>query len=276
MANEKTEQEVAAQAASGDNDTGVTDDMLNTAAADAVVTETETDEVIEDLETTEETVVEQEIEEEDEEGLPADHGKRSDLGRKLSAIHRRQDDSDKRLDRLLDALETQTALAKEDEPDPLDGLDLEEPVTVGNITQILDARDKKAKQQTENYDTTYFTSLNKLVDRLEEGERDAVIEELKVLPYDPSANPGQDAENNFSKAERSYLRKQLAGPKDKKNPFTGKQSHGALGTVTNQIVVTKDVTLPKLDDNAASYLAFVESEDGADKAKELHKSIGKA
>lgn len=276
MAEEKTEQEVAAQAASGDNDTGITDDdKLTAAAADAVVTQTktETKQVVEDLET--EGDVSRETGELDTEGLPADHAKRSDLGRKLSATHRRQDEFDVKLDRILSVLETQATMAKQAESDPLDDLDLDEPVTLRDIDKRLDARDKKAVQQTEDYNATYFKSLNQLVDGLEEAEKDAVIEELKTLSYDPSANANQDAQNNFLKAERTYLRKRLAGPKDKKNPITGKKEHGALGTVTNQKVVTKEVTLPKLDAAGMSYLAFVEREDGADKAQELHKSIGK-
>ena len=281
MVEEKTGQEVAAEAVPGDNNTGVTDDMLNQAAADAVVTEPETEieEVVEDLQATEEVVVEQEtkeIGEVDEEGLPVDHGKRSDLGRKLSAMHRRQDDSDTRLDKILQALEAQTELAtKKVDPDPLDDLDPNEPMTKAEIDKYLEVRERKATEQTENYNTKYFKSLNQFVDGLEVGERDAVIEELKVLPYEPSTNPTKDAENNFSKAERAYLRKQLAKPKGKVSPITGKNVTTPIGTLTNQTVVTKETVLPKLDEAGMSYLAYVEREDGADKAQELHKSIGK-
>ena len=148
-------------------------------------------------------------------------------------------------------------------------------MTKGEIDRYLDSREKKVTQQTENYNTTYFKSLNQFVGDLGEGEKDAVIEELKVLPYDPSANPTMDAEINFFKAERAYLRKQLAKPKSKVSPITGKHEHSAMGTITNQKVVTKETVLPKLDAAGMSYLAFVESEDGSDKAQELHKSIGK-
>ena len=284
MVDEKTEQEVAAEAASGDNDTGVTDDMLNAAAADAVVAETETEpeEIVEDLQATEDVVVEQETEETetlDEEGLPVDHAKRSDLGRKLSATHRRQDEFDQKLDRILGVLETQaTVLTKaepKDEPNPFEGLDPEDAVTIGDLDKYLAAREKKSAMQLENYNKTYFKSLNKLVDSLEEGERDAVIKELKVLSYDPSTNPTQDADNNFSKAERAMLRKQLAKPREKVSPITGKQEHSPIGTVTNQKVVTKETVLPKLDAAGMSYLAFVEREDGSDTAQALHKSVGK-
>lgn len=272
MAEEETGQEVAAEEAV------VTDDMLNAAAADAVVpeSETETEEIVEELETTEETEVEQETEEVDDEGLPADHGKRSDLGRKVSAMHRRQDDSDARLDRILQALETQTELAtRQIEPDPLDVLDPDAPMTKAEIDKYLEARERKAEQQISHYDKTYLNTFNKLSVDLPKAEAEAIVEEMKVLSYNPSTDPAKDAEVNFLKAERSYLRKQLAKPKGKVSPITGKHEHSAIGTVTSQKVVTKETVLPKLDAAGMSYLAFVESEDGPDKAKELHKSLGR-
>ena len=155
MVDEKTEQDVAAEAAPGDNDTGVTDDMLNAAAADAVVAETETEpeEIVEDLQATEDVVVEQETEETetlDEEGLPVDHAKRSDLGRKLSATHRRQDEFDQKLDRILGVLETQATVLTKAEPDPIDELDLDEPLTLRELDRRLDAREKKSAMHSVN------------------------------------------------------------------------------------------------------------------------------
>jgi len=278
MADEKTEQEVAAEAASGDNDTGVTDDMLNAAAADAVVeqpeTETEQEQEVEDLQTTEE---EAETETLDEEGLPVDHAQRSDLGRKISATHRRQDEFDVKLDRILGVLETQATITNkvEPDPDPLDDLDPDAPMTKAEVERWFEVRERKVKEKSSSYDTEYLNTFKELSTTLTKEETDAVVDEMKVLSYDPSSDPAKDAEINFYKAERAMLRKQLAKPKGKVSPITGDKSHAALGTVTTQKVVTKDVTLPKLDANAASYLAFVEREDGSDKAQELHKSLGK-
>ena len=274
MAEEETEQEIAAPTVKGDNNTGVTDDILNRAAMDAVAeqTETETEQVVEEVQTTKEP----EPEELDDEGLPVDHAKRSDLGRKISAIHRRQDDSDVRLDRTLKALEAQTALAtKRTEPDPIDDLDPNEPMTKGELERWFEARERKVKEQSSSYDREYLNTFNQLSTTLTKEEADAIVDEMKVLTYDPSNNPAKDAEINFYRAERAYLRKQLAKPKGKVSPITGDKTHAALGTVTNQKVVTKDVTLPKLDAHAASYLAFVEQEDGSDKAQLLHKSLVK-
>ena len=269
MVDEITDKDVAAQA-----DQGVTDDMLNAAAADAVMEETEQEEVVETTE--EEIVVSTETEEVDEEGLPVDHKERSDLGRKISAIHRRQDDSDARFDRVMKVLEAQAALTtKRAELDPIDDLDPNEPMTKGEMERWFEVRERKAKEKSTSYDTEYLNTFNELSTTLTKEESDAVVDEMKVLSYNPSNNAAKDAEINFYRAERAYLRKQLAKPKGKVSPITGDKTHAALGTVTSQKVVTKDVTLPKLDANAASYLAFVEREDGSDKAQSLHRSLGK-
>lgn len=259
-------------------------DELTQAAADAVAEQTET--VEETQETEEETVetAEEETQEEvvetqeelDAEGLPVDHQKRSDLGRKISAMHRRQDESDTRLDRILEALEAQTKLATQrNEPDPLDDLDPDEPMTKGEMERWFEARERKAKESSVTYDREYLKTFEQLSTTLTKEEVDMVVDEMKGINYKPSSNPARDAEINFYKAERAYLRKQLAKPKGKENPIKGNGSKTPLGTVTNQKVVEKEVSLPKLDANAASYLAFVEREDGTDKANELHKSMGK-
>ena len=278
MADEVTDKDVAAQAASGDNDTGVTDDMLNAAAADAVATqtETETEEVVEDIVTTEEeVVVAEEIEELDDEGLPVDHGKRSDLGRKVSAIHRRQDDVDARLDRILSVLEARSDTTKITESDTFDGLDADDPIRLSDLDKYLEARESRKQQKALDYDNKYLKTFSKLSAGLDEDEANAIVDEMKALSYKASDDPDRDAEVNFLKAERAYLRKQLAAPKKKVNPITGDKVKAPLGTVTSQKVVTKDTVLPKLDAAGMSYLAFVEREDGSDKAQALHKSIGK-
>jgi hypothetical protein len=281
MAEEETGQEIAAPTVKGDNNTGVTDDMLNRAAMDAVAGQQETE-----PEAQEEEIVEQEQdvsretseeqEELDDEGLPVDHVKRSDLGRKVSAMHRRQDDVDSRLDKILKALEAQTNLATtKDSPDPLDALDPDEPMTKAEIDRYLEARERKAQEQTSYYDKTYLNTFNQLSATLSEAEAEAIVEEMKVMSYNPTKDPEKDAEVNFLKAERAYLRKQLAKPKGKVSPITGDKVKSPIGTVTSQKTVAKDVNLPKLDAAGASYLAFVEREDGIDRANELHRSLGK-
>ena len=154
-------------------------------------------------------------------------------------------------------------------------MDPEDSITVGTLDRLLDAREQQKTQQITDYDKAYLGAYNQLAASVSEAEAAAIVEEMKVLSYDPSNNAAKDAEVNFLKAERAMLRKQLAKPKEKINPVTGKKEHSALGTVTTQKTVTKDAVLPKLDAAGTSYLEFVAREDGADKAQELHKSIGK-
>ena len=205
------------------------------------------------------------------EGLPTDHGERSDLGRKIWAFHRRQDETDNRIDRMLNLFEAQ-AKPKETEME----LDPNETVTFAEMQQFMAKEKEKESQQKTDYDQKYVASISEQASGLEEVEYNAILDEMQNVTYTPSKNPARDAERNFDKAEKIYLRKRLAGKKGEKiNPVMGKEPRSALGGIVNQKVVTKDTTLPKLDAHGQSYLAFVAREDGNEKATDLHKSLSK-
>lgn len=245
-----------------------TDDALNQAAADAVETEetTQTEETTETQETEETQEIIEETEELDAEGLPQDHTQRSGLGRKISAFHRRQDEFDNRIDRLLSVMETQ-GLPEDPELQSEPG----DIVTHADINKILDDREKTKTQNAQNYDKQYVASISTLSSDLSEQEYNEIFAEMQNITYNPSNDPARDAELNFIKAERAFLRKKVAGKKV--NPLKGEKSRSALGVITNQTAVVKDATLPKLDAAGESYLNFVAREDGAESATKLHKSI---
>ena len=272
---EDTKKDVAATV-TDDGSTAVTDAALDQAAADAVATQTDTDNQ-QDLSTdlgVQDTSVQAEVSELDAEGLPVDHAKRSDLGRKVTAFHRRQDEFESRIDRLLDLAErqAQTNPAKIEETI----IDPDEPITYAEMNRMLDKREKAVTQQAEDYNSKYLSSINKIVSNISEQEQEAIFEEMKNITYDPSNNPVKDAETNLLKAERAYLRKKLANPKNEKvNPLEGKEPRSALGTTTTQQTAVRDVTLPKLDAAAQSYLAYVAREDGQDQATNLHRGLAK-
>lgn len=239
------------------------DEALNQAATEAVETETQAEETAETQKTEE---IAEETEESDAEGLPQDHTQRSDLGRKISAFHRRQDEFDDRIDRLLSAMETQRI--------PEDPELQSEPgdiVTHADINKILDDREKTKTQNAQNYDKQYVTSISALSSDLSEQECNEIFAEMQNITYNPSNDPARDAELNFMKAERAFLRKKVAGKKV--NPLKGEKPRSALGGITNQTAVVKDATLPKLDAAGESYLNFVAREDGAESATKLHKSM---
>ncbi|MCK4328787.1 hypothetical protein KAX02_02985 [candidate division WOR-3 bacterium] len=251
-----------------------TDDELNQAAANAVDAEgnqgedqgTVQDDAGEGVQDEGGELGSQGDQELDAEGLPQDHKSRSDLGRKISAFHRRQDEFDDRIDRLLSVMETQGL-----PEDP--GLQSEpgDIVTHADINKILDDREKTKTQNAQNYDKQYVASISALSSELSEQEYNEIFAEMQNITYNPSNDPARDAELNFIKAERAFLRKKVAGKKT--NPLKGEKPRSALGGITNQTTVVKDATLPKLDAAGESYLNFVAREDGAESATKLHKSI---
>ena len=253
------------------SDAAVTDDALSQAAAEAKeeIQEEEQEETQDGLQAETEVTVEKE-EELDEEGLPVDHAKRSDFGRKVSAMHRRQDEFEERIEKLLGLLERSST-----PNEPINEIDPDEPLTYAELNSVLDKREQTLKQQRDNYDKKYTSTVGKLSAEIDDNEYEAIIAEMQNITYVPSSNPSLDAEINYSKAERAYLRKQLAGTVERPNPLKGNSPRAALGSATNQKSVTKQVALPKLDAAGASYLAYVTREDGSEKATKLHQSLGK-
>lgn len=242
---------------------------LDEAAAEAVedqeitqeTEETKTEETTEQVAETTEEVVEEQAEE-----LPQDHKDRSDLGRKLSAYHRRVDEIDNKFERIMGYLETQK---KEEAPEQ--ELEPDEPVTRGEMERILAAREERRKSREQSYNDNYVRTISGLGSDLGQDEYDAVLAEMKDITYDPSENAERDAEMNFLKAERIYLRKKMAKPAEKVNPLKGEKPKEKLGVATTQTSVTKETKQPKLDSYAQSYLDSVRRRDGDEYASKLLK-----
>ena len=240
------------------------DDALDNAAAEVVETEEVTQETEEVVETPEvEQVAETEtVEELDKNGLPTEHKQRSELGRKLSAVHRRIDETDNKFDRIMNYLETAA------KPTP-DELSPDEPVTASDLDQVLEARDAAREDKKKTYNDSYAKAIARMGPELGQDEYDEIIAELTTFTYDPSSDPARDAELNFHKAERMYLRKKIAKPIEKENPLTGKTPSNKPGVANGQKTVVKEAAKPKLDKAGESYLEFVRSEDGDDAANKL-------
>jgi hypothetical protein len=241
-------------------------DNEQTGAAATQETEQNTEEV------TEEQVAEtQSVEEPDTEGLPADHKERSDLGRKVSATHRRLDEYDNRFQRIEGYLEK---LVKPKAPDPAQELNPDEPVTVSEMQAIMDAREKAKEEQKKTYLDSYQRAVSSMGPDLSEGEWEDVLNELKTMHYDPSDDPVRDAKENFLKADNIRLRKKAAQPLEKQNPLQGGKPQGKLGVATNQNAVVKETAQPKLDADAKSYMDYVRRTDGDEAANKLTKDAG--
>lgn len=271
-----------------DNEPSI-DEQLSQAAGDAVESETETpteEQAVTEEEPKPEPETEQQEqpkpEEVDEDGLPKSHQARSDLGRKLAAMHRRQDETAETLSRISQLLE-KVATARVETP-ALDApqIDPDEPVTYKELLKIVESREQQKVQQKTNYDRSYSAVLERsfaeYVDEKGEmnaAEIDGVLDEMRLLKYVPSNDPEKDALSNLRKAERAYLKKQTAQPRQKVNPLKGETPRSPLGTAGAGKPPSKATAAIKLDKDAEAYIKFVSESDGAEKAERLRASMGR-
>jgi len=244
-------------------------DPLDQAALDAVASQEQED--VSDDTVSEETEEPQE-ESVDEDGLPVDQGPRSELGRKVAAIHRRQDEFDSKIDRMLAIIEAQN----KPEPETISDEDDDMPLTRKEIREMMrrerEQETKSAQETQEKYKEGYVGTLARLARDVDEAEYGLILEEMKTMTYDPTNDPEKDAALNFYKAQVAAAKKSVS---KRENPIKGKAPKSELGTVINQKTVDKESALPKLDPAAQSYLSFVTREDGEDKAVALRKSMAK-
>jgi len=272
MANETKKSEAASE--------DVKDDLLSQAAAAAVAgqeTEEEKSEISDEIKEVEEKIEQLEAKE-DSDGLPVDQKERSRLGRTLAALHRRLDEFDQRdaersdqLDRLIEQLQTREKPDEDDEDDDV-------PITKKQAREIarkeaerLDRAGKEAEQKlSKQYSKDYGMKWAELAKDLPDEDYAAIMKEAENMKYDPSDNGTFDAAMNFKECQIRYLKNQF-----KTNPLDGNKPQKGIGTVTKQKVPDREIALPKLDAATQSYLDYVNREDGAEKATNLHKSLAK-
>lgn len=246
---------------------------LDQAAAEAVDSQQETEqEEVAQEEQVEETIeqvaeAEEAAEELDEDGLPTDHKKRSDLGRKMSAFHRRMDNVDQTLSRLASILEQQ-----ESGSDQVPATDPDEPLTVAEWQRLSAQEKAKEERDTKKYNDTYRSAVGRLGGDLTDQQWQDIVKEMESLPLDSSGNAELDAERNFYKASNIYYKKQLAKPAEKEVPLKREIAKNT-NVATSQKTVVKEEKMPKLDEYSKSYLDMVSRQDGEEKASKLRKSI---
>lgn len=260
------------------------DEQLSQAAGDAVAPPEETpppEETLPPEETPppDEAAEKQEL---DDDGLPKEHQARSDLGRKLAAMHRRQDETSETLARISQLLE-KVATSRTEAP-ALDApqIDPDEPVTYKELFQIIDRKEQEKIKAKTNYDRSYSAvlerSFSEYVDEKGEmnaAEIDGVLEEMRILKYVPSNDPEKDALANLRKAERAYLKKQTAQPKQKVNPLKGEAPRSPLGTAGAGKPPAKVSAPIKLDSHAEAYLKSISASEGSAYAEKLRASMGR-
>ena len=244
------------------DDQKVTDGDLDEAAAAAV-----SDEPKEDTSDSTQNEPTEPTQDTDDDGLPKDHKVRSDLGRKFTALHRRQDEFDQKIDMILDAI------AKQQEK-PKDPFEDAEAMTRAEAKEyFLKLRDEERQneiKQKEQYNYDYDNTLLDLTSEYSMEEAEELYKELQNLRYNPTGDGSKDAIANLLKAERIYRRKKTAQPNQKKANLKGDTPPD---TITSQKVHVKDAPDVKLSAAGKSYIDFVARMDGPEKAAQLKKSL---
>lgn len=252
------------------------DSLLNEAAADAVSdAEVEVQTEVEEEPTEEEGIVDESetVQEElDDDGLPLDHGARSELGRKVAASHRRMDEFgakidlfDSRLDKLLGVLEKEHSPEEEYDPDM--------PLTYGEYQRLEQQREEQRVRQQETYNNDYISTISDLGKEVDEDTAEMIIAEMREnVRYTPTRDAVEDARRNFLKATQLVLRKKTATPLKKKNPLEGNKGK-VPGTIKGQVVTKTNKPLPKLDAATEDYLAYVTSTRGEEAATKMRKDL---
>jgi hypothetical protein len=252
-----------------------TDDELTAAAADATKeAEVEEQAVEEEAAVEEETAAEEEEQETDDDGLPLDHGARSELGRKVAASHRRMDEFgakieqfDSRLDKLLSVMEKMQPEEEEIELDP------DMPLTYGEYQKLEELRERKRMEQQSGYDQDYMSVVTEMAGDLEPEFAEAVMTEMREnVRYQPSKDGKKDALSNFMKATQLAIKKRTAAPK-RRNPLEDNKDREVPGTLKGQVVTKHNKPLPKLDAKTEDYLKYITATRGEEAAMKMRKSL---
>lgn len=238
---------------------------LNKAAEEALDEEVVGEPVVEEAVTEEvgEEVVEGDVEVEgetevddglDDEGLPIDHKKRSDLGRKVSVALNKTDKLEEILGRTWDVIE-RIAPQKEVIPD----YTLDEPVTKRELIEEEQKKEQK-KALYQNDFRKSFHELSKEADLSTEEKEDVGVILLKDYSIIESENGTLDGARAFQRALKDYT--------SKKTPL----QHNTVGKViTKQKPTQKQKPLEKLDAQSQSYYNFMvrtRGPEAADKVRE--------
>jgi len=249
------------------------DDSLNQAAAEAVETSESVEQV--DVQNAEQETAEsaEETETSDEtngDGLPVEQKSRSDLGRKVAAIHRRLDEQDNKWNELLDRFDVMLSRSSGKTEQQVD---YDEPLTRRDLENWQKEQETAKQKQEKKYNDSYNNTMLKLGAEMTDDDWNGLVAELKNMPPARTNNPSHDAELNFFKAQASMLKKAVVKPAERKNPLKGETPKNPTGVITNQKTVVKDSPMPKLDGAARSYLDFIAREDGDETAKKRANSV---
>ena len=171
-----------------------------------------------------------------------EHKERSALGRKVKGIEERFDSLDGKIDELMAGM-------KPSEPD--DDEDFV-PSTKKELDDYLTKWKAGETQKDRKYQDDYMLGIGKY--REEEDFKEIKEELNKNFNFRNSDNGVLDAEVNYLKASRAYLKKKLSGVKPE-SPLKGDPPKGPLGVGSDgEPIEEGEPSVPKLDEHAQAFV----------------------
>ena len=220
---------------------------------DAAKEEVITEEVV-DLEEAAEEVVEEVDEEITEEEIPDDNKERSNLGRKLSALFKKND-------KMEDVIAQQAELIGRLMPQEYDEEE-DLPVTRKEMNQFLNQQKTEANQYENDFKETFHKMCE--ANGLSDDDAEAIGGILLEKYNNRVVGDGKlDGAMNFEKARSEYFSPKKTILKNGKAP----------GVITKQKSAVKQQKTTKLDAVSEKYLSMITRLDGAEKADRLRKSL---
>lgn len=157
---------------------------------------------------------------------PDDNAERSKLGRKVKSL-------EDTLQTLMEKLDQTIASPKPDSDELADEDDFDIPTTKEEFVKLVEEYEREKGTKVKQYESGYIQKVNELwADEEEDVQKEIEEELLKNFNKKYSDDPERDAEINYLKAERSYLKKinsALKTDKPKVNPLKGEGKPAPVG-----------------------------------------------
>ena len=193
--------------------------------------------------------------------LSYDHRFESALGT-ISAFKGQVQSQESKLSSLDEKLDTILQTMAEPRIEPAREVDLTEdpdfmPTTMAELDKWANQRDTVRLKADRDYSNDYTVQIDGLAKGEESKEvHDAIVKEMMDNFNVRHSNDGvMDADLNYSKASRSYYKKQLE-VKGKTNPLTGpdKNKPPLGGGLDGEEMKEKETAMPKLDADAQAFI----------------------
>lgn len=191
----------------------------------------------------------------DEDGLPKDNRKRSDLGRKIKELTENAEKDRELMKQILERLSEQSLAKKKEVVVDEDDEEMPETiVTPEDLEKYARIKKKREERALENYQSKYRQLLGEY--KSKDDNFDEILAEITSNPeFDKihTWKPEVDVELNYAKAARAVMAKKLAAIGGKKEVPVKGEKESATGLSGASRTESKEVVLPKLSADVLEY-----------------------